>query len=523
MSPEVPKEALKVIFELEKRGFEAYVVGGCVRDLYIGKEPEDWDVATNATPEEVQRVFPDNFYENEFFTVTVLTGSGNPTLKEVEITTYRADFEYKDRRRPGKVEYAKTIEEDLSRRDFTVNAMALGRKFQIPRLRQPAFVRSADRDFGRTPPDPLATERGQANPKSQYKLVDPFGGERDIKRKLLRAVGDPKKRFQEDALRMMRGVRLASVLGFAIEEKTKEAIVEHAVLLKDISAERLRDELVKIIMSPRAMEGIEMLRILGLLRHIMPELEEGWGVGQNKHHIYSVWEHNLRALEYAAKKGWSAQVRLASLLHDVGKPRVKKGDGYNSTFYAHEVVGASMARKILDRLKFSKADVEKMANLVRYHLFYYNAGEVTEASVRRLMKNIGKENAEDLLQVRMADRIGSGVPKAEPYKLRHLRYIIDKVSQDPISAKMLAVNGADIMRVGHIEAGPRVGHALAALLEEVLEDPMKNTKEYLEKRALWLLSLPAEELLLRGEQGKKEKEKVETKRDEVIKQKYFVR
>jgi len=484
----LPKEVKDVISKLTKAGFEAYVVGGCVRDLFLKKEADDWDIATSATPEEIQKLLPNNFYENKFFTVTVLTKSKNPALKEIEVTTFRSEFEYTDKRRPGRVEYAKSLKEDVSRRDFTINAIAFS----------------------------LTKKAGEVE------MHDSFNGQEDIQAKLIRAVGNAEERFQEDALRMMRAVRFASVLGFAIEEKTKRAIQKDAGLLKEISAERIRDELQKLLMGKGAMEGIETLLELGLLKHVLPELEQGYGVAQNKHHIYTVWEHNLLALKYAAKNNWSLEVRLASLLHDVGKPKVKRGEGENSTFYGHEVVGARMTEKILQRLKFSKKQTERIANLVRYHLFYYNVDEVTESSVRRLVRNIGKENVEDLLKIRMADRIGSGVPKAEPYKLRHLRYVIERVQKDPISAKMLKLNGSDIMKLGSLSPGPKVGYLLDVLLGEVLEDPKRNTKKYLQTKAKELLLLEETELLHLSKKAKRERDQVVMKQDSMTKQKYWL-
>jgi poly(A) polymerase/tRNA nucleotidyltransferase (CCA-adding enzyme) len=484
----LPKEVKEVISKLTKAGFEAYVVGGCVRDLFLKKEPDDWDVATSATPEEIQNLFPNNFYENKFFTVTVLTKSKKPQVQEIEVTTFRAEFEYTDKRRPGRVEYAKSLEEDVSRRDFTINAIALSQK-------------------------------GNAG---KTEIQDFFEGQQDIKAKLIRAVGNPEERFREDALRMMRAVRFASVLGFAIEEKTKKAIKKHAKLLKEISAERIRDELQKLLMGKEGMQGIETLRELNLLQHVLLELEQGYGVSQNKHHIYTVWEHNLLAFKYTIENNWSLEVRLASLLHDVGKPKVKRGEGVNATFYGHEVVGARMAQKMLERLKFPKNQIKKIANLVRYHLFYYNVDEVTESSIRRLIVNIGKENVEDLLRVRMADRIGSGVPKAEPYKLRHLRYVIEKVQKDPISSKMLRFNGSDIMTLGSLPPSPQVGYVLDVLLGEVLEDPKRNTKKYLQTKTKELLSLSKAELLSLSKKAKKARDQVVMKQDSMTKQKYWV-
>lgn len=497
----IPKEVKNVLAQLEKsslpagrQGFEAYIVGGCVRDFLLGKEPNDWDIATNAKPEEIQKVFLDSFYENNFLTVTVHTGSKKLELAEIEITTYRLEAKYSDKRHPDEVKYAEKLEDDLSRRDFTVNAMALSEKI----------------------------ERPKGYPKKKIEVIDIFGGQEDLKKKLIRAVGDPNKRFEEDALRMLRAVRFATTLGFKIEEKTAEAIKRNCIWLEAVSQERIRDEFVKIIMSDNAIQGIELLRELNLLKYVLPELLENCGVGQNKHHIYDCYQHAIKALEYATKKKFNIFVRIASLLHDIAKPRVKVGQGENSTFYNHEIVGAKMTFQILNRLKFSKKEIEKITKLVRYHLFYYNVGEVTESSVRRLVKNVGQENIEELLQVRQADRIGSGVPKAEPYKLRHLKYLIDKVAQDPISAKMLAINGNDLMQTLGIKPGPRIGWILDVLLGYVLDDPKKNTKEFLTKEVEKLGKLSDKDLQGLAEKSKEEKSEVEIKRDEMTKAKYWV-
>ncbi len=459
----LPKEIKEIIAALEKAGFEAYAVGGCVRDFILGREPYDWDITTNATPEEIQKIFSSSakatedehqtVYENEFGTVGLKTGSSNPRLRIIEITTYRVEEKYTDKRHPDTVRFTSRLEDDLARRDFAVNAMAL---------------KIGTSDVLRT---------------SDVQIIDPFGGQKDLKNKIISTVGDPKERFNEDALRLMRAVRFAVQLDFAIEPKTAEAIKKNSGDLVAISKERIRDELSKTIMTENAKMGIEILNNLGLLKHIIPELEEGIGIGQNKHHIYNVWEHNLRALDWAAQNNYKMEVRMASLLHDVGKPRVKQGDGPDSTFYNHEVIGAKMTAQILERLKFPKKVIDKVVILVRYHLFYYNVEEVTENSVRRLVRNVGPENMDDLLEVRMADRKGSGVPKAEPYKLRHLRAIIEKVSRDPISVKMLKINGDIIMKELKIGPGPKIGYMLNILLDEVLDEPKKNTKDSLMVRA----------------------------------------
>jgi len=509
----IPKEIKFVIEKLKKAGFEAYIVGGCVRDFLRGKEPEDWDVATSARPEEIQKTFPKSFYNNQFFTVAVQTESENPKLKEIEITTYRSEAKYTDKRHPDEIKFAKTIEEDLARRDFTVNAIALC----------------------------LGHANWHANLKFAQTIIDPFGGQKDLENKIIRAVGKPEDRFSEDALRMMRAVRFSVVLdgsaswqiekrcssrapakAWAIEEKTSQGIKKNAFWLEAISKERIRDEFLKIVMSERAADGIELLRELGLLKYILPELEEGFGVAQNKHHIYECYKHSLLSLKYAAEKNFNKYVRIAALLHDIGKPRVKQGEGQDATFYNHEIVGTKMTIQILNRLKFPKKEIEKIAKLVRYHLFYYNVGEVSDSSVRRLVRQMGPENMEELLQVRMADRIGSGVPKAEPYKLRHLKYTIDKVSQDPISAKTLKINGNEVMKILSIQPGPKVGQILDVLLGYVLEDPKKNKKDFLEKEVKKLGKLSTEKLSSLTEEARREREKIEQKRDEMTKKKYWV-
>ncbi len=479
----IPKEIKNIISELNKSGFDAYIVGGSLRDFLRGVEANDWDITTNAKPEEIQKIFPDSFYENKFLTVTVRTNSKKENLFEIEITTFRSDSKYSDKRHPDQVEFAKTIEEDLARRDFTINALAMDLK---------------------------------------KKIIDPFFGQKDLKNKIIRTVGNPEERFDEDALRMLRAVRFAATLDFQIEENTKNAIIKNCIWLEAVSQERIRDEFIKIIMSERPAEGIELLRELNLLKYVLPELLENYKVLQNKHHIYDCYWHALKALEYTAKKNFNMHVRLAALLHDIAKPRVKCGDGENATFYNHEIVGAKITFQILNRLKLPKKDIEKITKLVRYHLFYYNVDEVTESSVRRLVKNVGPENIEELLQVRYADRIGSGVPKAEPYKLRHLKYLIEKVSKDPISAKMLKINGNDLIKLLEIKPGPKIGQILDVLLGYVLDDPKKNNKEFLEAEAKKLGNLSEKELQKIAEKSKQEKSEVQTKRDEMTKQKYWV-
>ncbi len=475
----IPEEVQLIIKTLNEAVFEAYVVGGCVRDLVLGNEPQDWDVTTNATPEKIQELFPEHVYENTFGTVAVKTGSENSTLALIEVTPYRIEGKYTDKRHPDEVKFADKLEDDLSRRDFTINSLAM--------------------DIEGT-------------------IIDPFHGQKDIESKIIRTVGDPEQRFNEDALRLLRAVRFASVLGFTIDPETQTTIKKNAEWLRAISKERIRDELVKIIESDNAHAGVLLLEELGLLEYIIPELREGIGVEQNLHHIYTVWEHLAFALKYTVEKNYALAIRLGALFHDIGKPRSKRGEGRNSTFYGHEVIGARMVAGIMDRLKFPKDISEKIIKLVRYHMFYYNVDEVTESSVRRLLVNVGQENVEDLLKIREADRIGSGRPKAVPYKLRHLKYIIDKVSHDPISVKMLKVNGEDVMKELNITGSPKVGLILNSLLAEVLDDPSKNIKDHLVERIHELDKLTLEDL-------KKALDRIEQAReaeDKKMMEKYYV-
>jgi len=448
---EIPKEIFEIIKKLKKEGYQAFIVGGCVRDVLRGIKPTDWDIATSAKPEEIQKIFKKNFYTNRFFTVTVILETQDPTLKEVEITTFRKESKYSDKRHPDKVTFAKDIKEDLARRDFTINAMAL-----------------------------------EIENEKNFKLIDPFWGQKDLEARIIRAVGDPNERFSEDALRMLRAIRFAVTLDkkgiWKIEKETFKAIKKNAKLINFISKERIRDELIKILESPLAYEGLLLLHQSGLLKEIIPELEKGVGVTQNRHHIYTVFVHSLLSLKYAAKYGYNLSVRLAALFHDIAKPEVKRGEGPDATFYNHDVLGAKFTRNILTRLKFPKNIVDKVSLLVRYHMFFFDPEKVTESAVRRLLRKVGKENIQELIQLRIADRKGSGAPKARPYRLRYFEYLVSKVSRDPISPSMLKVNGYDVMEILKIKPGPRVGLILNALLGEVLDDPKKNEREYLMRR-----------------------------------------
>lgn len=468
--------------KLEKGGYEAYIVGGCVRDLLREAEPKDWDITTNAKPEKILEIFPDGKYENIFGTVLVpIKNVQGETENIVEVTTYRSEQGYSDRRHPDEITFEEKLDKDLERRDFTINAMAM-------------------------------------KVKDDFELVDLFGGQKDLGKRIIRAVGEPSYRFKEDALRMMRAVRFACQLHFKIEEKTERAIMKMAGSIKFVSNERIRDELVKILQSDLAYEGIMKLHELKLLQYIIPELERGVGVDQNKHHVHTVFNHLVLSLKYCPSKDW--RVRLASLLHDIAKPQTKKIIGGDATFYNHDIVGAKVAKKIAERLKFSNDDSAKMVNLVRNHMFYYNVGEVTESSVRRLIVKVGEENLKDLIDLRIADRLGSGVPKAKPYKLRHLEYMMEKVRTDPISVKMLKVNGTDLMEILKVKPGPKIGAILDVLLSEVIEDPSLNSKEYLIKRSDELDKYDLKELRLKAKEVIEEK-KMED--DEELKKDFYVK
>lgn len=497
---EIPSEVRVVVETLIKAGFEAYVVGGSVRDILLARrsldgggrreKPKDWDITTSARPEDILRLFPASFYENKFLTVTVKTESKDPTVNEVEVTTFRAEGGYMDKRHPDKIQFANTLEEDLSRRDFTINAIALD-------------LTSSD-----------------------FKILDPFSGQADLEKKIIRAVGEPEVRLNEDALRMIRAVRFAVELGFEIDEKTRDAAMRHAGNLEFIAKERIRDELIKILMLPRAREGIELLHVLGLLKYIIPELEEGIGI-ENRPKIFTVWAHNLKALEYGSKTGFPLDVRIAAMLHDAGKPRTKGPMKNNEwTFYGHDLEGAKIATQVLSRLRFSHDKVEKIATLIRWHLFKYDPNEgITDSSVRRLIRRVGAEHMNDLVRLRICDRMGMGVPKALPYRLRHFQFRVEKIlrEEEAPSPKMLKINGDDIMRILNIPPSQKVGHILEVLLQEVIDDPSKNSKENLESKIYELGKLSDKELVRIADEAESKVELGEDERISSIKARYFVK
>ncbi len=528
----VPSYVTQVLSVLQGAGFEAYMVGGCVRDLLLAREPKDWDVTTNATPDDIISLFEKTVYENNFGTVAVCIPTGNApeadskqssvsighssnnvsrethrkdvphetiqfdvsdeTSEEsqktgidvphetqegqknnkydiVEVTPYRLEAKYSDFRHPDEVKFSKRLEDDLKRRDFTVNAMAMNNVSDIK---------------------------------------DMYNGIQDIKDKVLRTVGNPDERFNEDALRMLRAVRFACQLDFTVSHETMESIAKNSDLIKNISSERIRDEFAKIILSDNPAMGMMMLEKLGLLKHIVPELIEGVGCEQGGEHIYDVWNHLLHALQHAADKKWGLEIRIAALFHDIGKPRTKRPGVKKPTFYGHEVVGAKMARKIMDRLKFTKKETDLVETLVRNHMFFSDTEQITLSAVRRIIAKVSVEHIWDLMNIRECDRVGMKKKEA-PYRLRKYFAMIEEALHDPISVKQLKIDGNYLMKELHMKPGPRMGWMLNALLEEVLEDSSKNTIETLSLMVKEMDVLKDNALRELGEKGRDKKEELE--------------
>lgn len=518
----IPDYVTHVTSILEKAGFEVFLVGGCVRDLLMNRIPKDWDLTTNATPEEIIPLFEKTIYENDFGTVgvcvpivshetstevthppatpfyagragetrgtnvtheTYLQGNQGSEYHIIEVTPYRIEAKYSDFRHPDEVKFSKNIEDDLKRRDFTINAMAYSHKGQ---------------------------------------LIDLYKGQEDVKDRVIRAVGNPSDRFREDALRMLRAVRFSTQLDFVISYDTMNAIVDNSALLKNISMERIRDEFTKIIESKKPEQGIILLQKLGLLKYIIPELEEGIGCVQGGAHIYDVFEHLLGAISHASDKDYSTEIRIAALFHDIGKPRSRRpGTKKAYTFYGHEVIGARMAKIIMERLKYPKKTTDLVVSLVRNHMFFSDTEQITLSAVRRIVQKVGKEHIWELMNIRECDRVG--MKKAEaPYRLRKYHAMIDEVLRDPLSVSQLAIDGEVLIKELHMKPSRRMGWILHALLEEVLEDPKKNTIEYLKEKSLELDKLPDKELEALGEKAKEKKEELEEEEVKKLHQKHKV-
>ncbi|GHV60587.1 HDIG domain-containing protein [Spirochaetia bacterium] len=421
---------------------EVYLVGGAVRDLFRGKKAQDWDLATNATPEEVIALFRSGRWR------VIPTGIKHGTVTvhykghDLEVTTFRTESDYRDGRHPETVAYAATIEEDLSRRDFTMNAIAL----HLP---------------GGEP-------------------ADPFGGTGDIKKQLIRCVGNPAERFTEDGLRPLRGVRFAAQLGFTFDPATLDAIPRALPVTAGVSPERVRDELDKIIGSPNPAAALRLMEQTGLLALILPELADCRGVDQKGYHQFDVLDHSLLACDYAGRAGYPLEVGLAALFHDIGKPAVRKLDEAGIwTFYQHEKISAEITRKILTRLRYSNAQIDSTCHLIAEHMFHYEE-TWSDAAVRRFIISAGEENLENLYRLRRCDAYGmAGTEPGGDFLLPLVRRVDTVLAGgNAFSLKDLAVSGRDLLAAG-VKPGKNVGIILNELLETVVDDPDSNTREKL--------------------------------------------
>lgn len=478
----IPQYVIDVAETLQKHNFEAFLVGGSVRDLLLNTVPRDFDVATNAYPDQIQKIFNKSIAVGaQFGTITAVVQDEKGESFDVEITTYRSDGDYTSGRWPTKVEFTKTIEEDLARRDFTINAIALNLQ---------KFDESAN---------------------IQEILIDPFFGIRDLENKTIKAVRDPLERFSEDGLRAVRACRLASQLEFEIEESTFSAISKTIHITKLISIERFRDEFTKILYrSPKPSVGIELLRNCGILEIFIPELLEGIDVVQPIFHADDVYRHSLKACDIAED-----EIKLAALFHDIAKPRTKTEDEKGIHFYKHDTEGEKLVKEILTRLRFPKYEVTKVATLVRWHMFYYPSAEYrkedfeylqevssqankykqnivedqkthkslgwSDGAIRRFIKNVGSvELIEDLFKLRIADARSNGKNDFNIEEVWALSYRISNVMSKEMALKItdLDINGTDLMNEFGIE-GKTIGYILKNLLEIVIDNPILNKKETL--------------------------------------------
>lgn len=430
----IPKAARTVLQRLRAANYKAYLVGGCVRDLCLGLTPHDWDVATDAKPQDVLHMFPKTYAVGiQFGTVGVLTPD------PVEVTTFRKELGYQNHRRPTTVQFSSSIEQDLSRRDFTVNAIAW---------------------------NPLTNE-----------IVDPYGGQHHIKEKVLQSVGDANERFQEDALRMLRGVRFVAQLHFTLEMETWHAIERHAALVKHLSAERVRDELLRMLETSQAGQALWLLHELGLLRYTLPELLPTARLPQGKPGAPTLLDHLCQTVDACPP---DATLRLAALLHDVGK--VQTRDMLPSgriVFHGHEVASEQIAYKLCRRLRMPKSQTHHAASLIRMHMV--DGNKVSKKTVRRWVGTYGEQWVRDLIALRQADHVASGGRSDDAIGAHRLRTTLDEVllEDSALNIRDLAVNGHDIMKATNMKPGPVVGHVLNELLEHVLEDPEHNERSRL--------------------------------------------
>lgn len=432
----LPPEAQHIIDALKKARHEAYAVGGSVRDILMDRPTKGWDFTTSATPEEILKVFPDSFYDNQFGTVGIKIPDDI-----YEVTTYRSEKGYKDHRHPDKIVWGNSLLEDLSRRDFTINSIA----------------------------------------SDGHELVDPYGGQKDIENKLIRAVGNAKDRFSEDALRMMRAVRIASELGFLIEPVTANAIKASAHTIGQISAERIHDELVKLLASPFPADGIILLKNTGLLKEILPELDAAFAVEQKspkRHHIYDVGTHSVMSLKNCPSI--DPVVRFATLLHDIGKVTTMKVQEDVITFYNHEVVSTRLAKQILSRLKFSRRDTDRILTLIRWHQFTVDERQ-TDSALRRFIRHVGKDNLADMLALRIGDRLGGGARETS-WRLELFKKRLAEVQKQPFTVADLKIDGFDVMKTLTIKPSPEVGRVLNGIFAEVETGKLPNDRTALLKR-----------------------------------------
>ena len=436
----IPASVQELLSTLWQHGFPAYVVGGPIRDVLLGRQPLDWDVTTGALPEQTQGLFHDAVYENAFGTVAVRTA--DPAIGVVQITTMRSDHDYADFRRPHRVEFSDSIDLDLARRDVTVNAIAWG-----------------------------------AEPGGQPTLVDPHGGQADLAARLLRAVGDPELRFREDALRMIRVVRLAATLDFTIEPATLEAIRRNAALVDHLSNERIAAEITKLLTADRPSIGFRLLADTGLLDHIAPELATQRGVPQNKVPGEDLWDHTLRAVDFAVPE--PAHIRLAALLHDIAKPATM-ADG---RFVGHETLGAEQAAALLDRWRWRADERDRVTHLIRNHMFGY-IPTWSDAAVRRFIAKVGPDRLDELFLLREADNVGSGrEPEAGALGELRRRVRAEIEAGSAFDLHGLAIDGRELMEALDVPRGPVVGQTLQRLLDRVIGDPTLNTKDRLIRMA----------------------------------------
>ncbi|MBI4062542.1 HD domain-containing protein [Candidatus Gottesmanbacteria bacterium] len=430
----LPDSAQEIIDTLQNAGFRAYAVGGSVRDLLMDRPAKGWDFTTSASPEEILKLFPDSFYDNQFGTVGV-----NVPGDMYEVTTYRSEKGYSDHRHPDQVHWGKTIEQDLARRDFTINAIAFD---------------------GKT-------------------LVDPYDGQADIQRKIVKAVGNPSDRFSEDALRMMRAVRIATELEFMIAPSTMDAITKNAQSITVISAERIRDELLRLLKAPHPADGMLLLKQSKLLGVLLPELEISFSTQQKspkRHHVLDVGTHSVMSLKHCPSE--DTITRLATLLHDIGKPQTFRIDEDGTiTFYNHEVVGGKLAKSIAARLRLSKKQSEKLITLVRWHQFSVDERQ-TDAALRRFIRRVGKDNLDDMLALRIGDRLGGGARETS-WRLELYKKRLVEVQKQPFGVSDLKIDGHDVMKVFNAKPGPIVGKVLGQLFSQVEEGTLKNDRDAL--------------------------------------------